>query len=306
MAYRKAARSCEMCRRELAADEELAPVAGMEACPACREEVPHQAAEAWRLRIRTQEKIHEKQGRHSGEHVRAVVQVGLPTEIILSAVFKAEDALDRAAARFTGGDLSTGHEDFDDRVWIESLDGETARQLLEDAGVRLALADAVEAAGAVHMSPRGLRLVTRQGSFDIEQLDAMDRAGIVLGVAMERWARGAPGAEPTRDGCRDRPPEPRDEASGQLPQDQPAPPPADSTYHKRAEPGPPCPRCGELMTNALTEWLCKHCHHTEERPEVIARIRKRELITKLIVIAIVLGLFMIIGLGVYLEHGAGK
>jgi hypothetical protein len=104
-----------------------------------------------------------------------------------------------------------------------------------------------------------------------------------------------------REGCRDRP-EAECAAAGTWKRLSPEPPPpTDPVYYKKEKPGPPCPACGELMTNAVTEYLCKGCGNVVERPDVVRRMRKRAIKEGLILAAILVAVGLLIAFGIWMN-----
>lgn len=304
MEYRHAATKCELCCKELAAGEQLEPLVGLQVCPGCRSGPPLDAARAWRVELLADEDVHQKQSRYDTSYVKSTVHIVPPTRWPFGVQFRSESEARRAG--FGGGDDHVlGDPAFDDKVWIESMRGDGIEELLAEHTVRAAAVEAVAAAGWVVVNEDGIEISTVRGSISIEDFDAIDRGGILLAIAIERWVRGAPGSAPRRAGCVERPAEERARGGGsahaKYAQQQGEAPPVDPVYYKKDKPGPPCPECGELLTNAGVEYICKRCGHTRHRPDVAARRRTSAIKTTLIVILLLSAVVALIILGTMME-----
>jgi hypothetical protein len=188
-------------------------------------------------------------------------------------------------------------------VRFERLNRPLTSELLADALVRQRLLEAVRRVdgGTVTLTPVGVTLEARGWAGNSEeQTEAADRAAVMLAIAIERWVRGTPGAPAEREGCVDRPQPARMDPG--VPRDPSLPwCPPESFLREPERPGPPCPACGEPMTDHLTECVCKSCGHEEDRPEVRASLRRSERLKVLVGIGIALGLGLFIALSIALD-----
>lgn len=220
MFYREAAKRCEMCQVE--DPPELATHGGLQLCPRCRGEDYTTGLRAWGLKLYLyDEEVGSVRNRRRIWTASAV----LPTVIELGAagaLLRAE-RFDTKIARWLGRtDPTVGADSFDKAVWVEQLQGKATAQLLGDPTVQEAVVVAVKAAHRVHINAHrvSLRSSSAQLGFDpAEALEPMRWAAVAVAVAMERWARGAPGAALCHAQCRPR-----------EPAEWPDPPPLRSCY----------------------------------------------------------------------------
>lgn len=198
----EAATICEMCRKEY--QHALATYAGLQCCKSCREGDFDPALAAWGIRGISYDGERRASRYNSRDFIADVI---LPTVVNVDALLRKE-RLDSKLVRLTGEQgAASDASSFDKKVWVEEIEGEMTRELLKDPAVQGAVVEAVGVAHWIKLSRERIRLYQPSSNIRFKperDLERLARAAVALGVAIERWARGAPGEEAMREGCRPR------------------------------------------------------------------------------------------------------
>ena len=194
MAYREGARQCEMCQKELDPGQPLETYAGLEACDECRAGDPRAPAAVWGLELKSETLERITYGEVGTHQHTATARVRRPTRLELQADLRLEGPGDKWHKLWGRRDPETGNRRFDKQVWIEEMGVGVTMEVLADPAVQGAVLEALTTAQLwcdVKLTFQEVELSSTSGSegFTFEEADAMDRAAVALGIAVERWAR---------------------------------------------------------------------------------------------------------------------
>jgi len=267
-----------MCLAEPGPDEALEPYAGMEVCGGCRED--HRAsARVWGLELAAGTR--EQRGYRSSYMV-STSRVNLATRLDMHAILCSRE-------QSSDHDYHPVDDLFDGQVLADSVTGSVTMDLLADPGVQAVVIEATGAASEVVLMSQRVVLTRRaDSSFDIEELDRMDRAAVALAVGIERWARGAPGSTSFQPGC------------GPAMPEEPRPVDLGPDEFRTGRQAKDCPTCGEPMVAADLEDICARCgtsHEIEGAGKIRRRRRLKAVFIGALVVAVIIGMIAIMAAG---------
>jgi hypothetical protein len=179
-----------MCLTEQVGDQALATYAGMQTCEQCRGGDPRVPAEKWGLELVSKTQERRTAGQDGAHQFIASSRVRRPTRVEIQADLRLEGLSDKWHNLWGGGDPETGNRRFDRQVWIEEMGVGVTMEVLADPMVQGAAVEALTTASLwcdVRITFHDVELSCTAGSggFTPEEVDAMDRAAVALGLAIE-------------------------------------------------------------------------------------------------------------------------